>query len=176
MEELRRRELPVKIKIDRSSTGPLMNHSPLQGPLKSSPDTTSPTLSPSEPRQGQPWDTQANGQPSGYPAHDLHSVAPKAVSPSVSLPENDGSHSPSHSHTHSSPKTKLRAISRGWSPHRRSPTPRPSSQGIRLSPLPQNKKGSTDASKKPVLACLFCRGRKIACGPPLPGSLNKSCK
>ncbi|KDQ55701.1 hypothetical protein JAAARDRAFT_37116 [Jaapia argillacea MUCL 33604] len=29
--------------------------------------------------------------------------------------------------------------------------------------------------KKPVLACLFCRGRKIACGPPLPGSKDKTC-
>ncbi|KAF9478619.1 hypothetical protein BDN70DRAFT_808504, partial [Pholiota conissans] len=29
--------------------------------------------------------------------------------------------------------------------------------------------------KKPPLACLFCRGRKIACGPPLPGSDDKTC-
>ena len=29
---------------------------------------------------------------------------------------------------------------------------------------------------KPILACLFCRGRKIACRQPLPGSVAKSCK
>ncbi|KAJ7678673.1 hypothetical protein B0H17DRAFT_1078023 [Mycena rosella] len=27
-----------------------------------------------------------------------------------------------------------------------------------------------DRDKKPPLACLFCRGRKIACGPPQPGA------
>ncbi|KAH8080678.1 hypothetical protein BXZ70DRAFT_901342 [Cristinia sonorae] len=26
--------------------------------------------------------------------------------------------------------------------------------------------------KKPILACLFCRERKIACGQPLPGSVK----
>lgn len=30
--------------------------------------------------------------------------------------------------------------------------------------------------KKPALACHFCRGRKIACGPPAPGSSETSCK
>ncbi|KAF9497941.1 hypothetical protein BDN71DRAFT_1342993, partial [Pleurotus eryngii] len=29
--------------------------------------------------------------------------------------------------------------------------------------------------KKPPLACLFCRGRKIACGPPMPGSKDRTC-
>ncbi|KAF8549573.1 hypothetical protein OG21DRAFT_1421076, partial [Imleria badia] len=29
--------------------------------------------------------------------------------------------------------------------------------------------------KKPMLACFFCRGRKIACGPPQPGSEDKTC-
>jgi hypothetical protein len=31
-------------------------------------------------------------------------------------------------------------------------------------------------NRKPPLACLFCRGRKIACGPPPPESTDKSCK
>ncbi len=44
---------------------------------------------------------------------------------------------------------------------------------MRLSPLPTNKH---QVEKKPPLACLFCRGRKIACGAPLPGSLDKTCK
>ncbi|TFK66521.1 hypothetical protein BDN72DRAFT_771886, partial [Pluteus cervinus] len=29
--------------------------------------------------------------------------------------------------------------------------------------------------KKPSLACLFCRGRKIACGPPILGSKDQTC-
>ncbi|KAF9486716.1 hypothetical protein BDN71DRAFT_1425770, partial [Pleurotus eryngii] len=33
------------------------------------------------------------------------------------------------------------------------------------------------SDEKPLkLACLFCRGRKIACGPPLPGSKDRTCK
>ncbi|KAK0462547.1 uncharacterized protein EV420DRAFT_1194827 [Desarmillaria tabescens] len=39
--------------------------------------------------------------------------------------------------------------------------------------LPAHKRA---VGKKPSLACLFCRGRKIACGPPLPGSTDKTCK
>ncbi|KIM73070.1 hypothetical protein PILCRDRAFT_733990 [Piloderma croceum F 1598] len=31
-------------------------------------------------------------------------------------------------------------------------------------------------NRKAVIACLYCRKRKIACGPPLPGSKNNSCK
>jgi len=38
--------------------------------------------------------------------------------------------------------------------------------------LQQNKR-TTD--KKPALACLFCRARKIACGPPVPGTKEKTC-
>ncbi|KAF8597497.1 hypothetical protein BDV93DRAFT_452727 [Ceratobasidium sp. AG-I] len=29
--------------------------------------------------------------------------------------------------------------------------------------------------KKPALACLFCRKRKIACGPPPPDRQDKTC-
>ncbi|KAI0922606.1 hypothetical protein AcV5_009535 [Taiwanofungus camphoratus] len=29
--------------------------------------------------------------------------------------------------------------------------------------------------KKPIMACLFCRERKIACGPPVPGSADPRC-
>ena len=52
----------------------------------------------------------------------------------------------------------------------RSPSPRSS---LRLSPVPHTKR---TLDKKPALACLFCRGRKIACGPPQPGSKDKTCK
>jgi hypothetical protein len=44
------------------------------------------------------------------------------------------------------------------------------SPSIGLSSLPSKNL----PEKKPPLACLFCRGRKIACGPPLPG--KKTCK
>jgi len=37
----------------------------------------------------------------------------------------------------------------------------------------QQSKRTTD--KKPALACLFCRGRKIACGPPMAGTKGKTC-
>ncbi|KAG9102277.1 hypothetical protein FS749_009617 [Ceratobasidium sp. UAMH 11750] len=37
------------------------------------------------------------------------------------------------------------------------------------------KKDSSGAPKKPALACLFCRKRKIACGPPPPDSPDKTC-
>ncbi|KAF8070163.1 hypothetical protein FPV67DRAFT_1668042 [Lyophyllum atratum] len=56
----------------------------------------------------------------------------------------------------------------GW-PTVRAPSPR----GIRLSPLPPSRRPH---SKKPPLACIFCRGRKIACGPPDSGSSDRSCK
>lgn len=34
---------------------------------------------------------------------------------------------------------------------------------------------SLDSDKKPFLACLFCRTRKIVCGVPLPGYPDKTC-
>lgn len=48
-------------------------------------------------------------------------------------------------------------------------TPSPTMQ---FSPLPSDRQ----LEKKPPLACLFCRGRKIACGPPEPGSEDPTCK
>ncbi|KAI0783184.1 hypothetical protein C8Q75DRAFT_726413 [Abortiporus biennis] len=35
--------------------------------------------------------------------------------------------------------------------------------------------GGKEEKKKPVMACLFCRERKIACGPPPPGSKDRTC-
>ncbi|KAF8993677.1 hypothetical protein BDQ17DRAFT_1312024 [Cyathus striatus] len=75
-------------------------------------------------------------------------------------------------HTPSVPRTSVTApirqlVSRGtWPP--RSPSPAP----VRISPMAGARRGM---DKKPPLACLFCRGRKIACGPPLPGSKDKTC-
>ncbi|TFK25730.1 hypothetical protein FA15DRAFT_589864 [Coprinopsis marcescibilis] len=36
-------------------------------------------------------------------------------------------------------------------------------------------KAAKKSDKKPPLACLFCRGRKIACGPPVPGGDENTC-
>ncbi|KAL0956944.1 hypothetical protein HGRIS_003046 [Hohenbuehelia grisea] len=44
-------------------------------------------------------------------------------------------------------------------------------EGEGLTPPPSPSK----QDKKPRLACLFCRGRKIACGPPMPGSKDRTC-
>lgn len=172
MEELRRRELPVEIRSHRPLGDPLMNHLPFQDSLASS-HTTITTQVPEELRQEQPWGTQMSDKVSGYPVHELHSVPPEVASPTVSSPESDDSHTHNHSY---SPKPKHRTMSRSWSPHKRTPSPRAPSVGARLSPLPHNTKVSTDTDKRLTLACLFCRGRKIACGPPLPGSTDKSCK
>jgi hypothetical protein len=48
------------------------------------------------------------------------------------------------------------------------------SPSIGLGSLPPPPKNTPE--KKPPLACLFCRGRKIACGAPVPGSTKKTCK
>jgi hypothetical protein len=54
----------------------------------------------------------------------------------------------------------------------RSASPRPPRPLMPLTPLPVKR----PAEKKPPLACFFCRGRKIACRPPIPGSKDKTCK
>jgi len=41
-------------------------------------------------------------------------------------------------------------------------------------PKPSERK-SPAKKKKPVMACLFCRVRKIACAPPVPGGLETRC-
>ncbi|KAH6913843.1 hypothetical protein BKA70DRAFT_1095529 [Coprinopsis sp. MPI-PUGE-AT-0042] len=38
-----------------------------------------------------------------------------------------------------------------------------------------NRSAKKNGEKKPPLACLFCRGRKIACGPPVPGGDDHTC-
>ena len=70
---------------------------------------------------------------------------------------------PAHSHSHKHPTKWLNPISR------RSSSPR---MPMRISPLPSKR----TAGKKPPLACLFCRRRKIACGPPLLGSKDQTCR
>ncbi|KAJ3844004.1 hypothetical protein F5878DRAFT_603126 [Lentinula raphanica] len=45
---------------------------------------------------------------------------------------------------------------------------------MRLSPLPINRRPA-EKKKAQTLACNFCRVRKIACGPPLAGTVEKTC-
>lgn len=76
----------------------------------------------------------------------------------------------SQQHFHSPNETQSRHhAGRTASPYQRSPSPR---GGLRISPQPHPKRSM---DKKPALACLFCRGRKIACGPPVPGSKDRTC-
>ncbi|KAF8644822.1 hypothetical protein AX16_008279 [Volvariella volvacea WC 439] len=83
-----------------------------------------------------------------------------------------------HSH---SPMSKRMSLRRTPSPRTRSIGAIPDAgiaadcgAGAAQPPSPQSGKRQQD--KKPPLACLFCRGRKIACGPPVPGSKEKTCK
>ncbi|KAL0572773.1 hypothetical protein V5O48_009186 [Marasmius crinis-equi] len=46
---------------------------------------------------------------------------------------------------------------------------------MRISPLPSHRR-PVEKKKAQTLACNFCRGRKIACGPPVPGTVEKTCK
>ncbi|EGO00421.1 hypothetical protein SERLA73DRAFT_168168 [Serpula lacrymans var. lacrymans S7.3] len=88
---------------------------------------------------------------------------------SISLTEESDPH---HGHSHTGHSHSAAHRRRGGSPRRtRSPSPRFAAT-MRLSPLPSSKRL---LEKKPALACLFCRGRKIACGPPVPGSKDKTC-
>ncbi|KAF9531600.1 hypothetical protein CPB83DRAFT_76886 [Crepidotus variabilis] len=86
-------------------------------------------------------------------------------------------HHPGHSRQPTQVQTSARrsSPSRGsWSPGRSSPSRQTTSNsrsGVPLSPLPSQRQ----IEKKPPLACLFCRGRKIACGPPVAGSLDRTC-
>lgn len=40
----------------------------------------------------------------------------------------------------------------------------------------KRRKRTPEPRKPLVMACLFCRGRKIACGAPPPGSKDRSCE
>lgn len=95
-------------------------------------------------------------------AHTHSSIGSKARRQSA-----QASPSP-HSHLHNSPSkhNSLRHATNWSHRHRRSPSPI-----LQMNPGLHAKR----SDKKPHLACLFCRGRKIACGPPPPGSKDKTC-
>ncbi|KAA1472936.1 hypothetical protein DENSPDRAFT_213306 [Dentipellis sp. KUC8613] len=58
--------------------------------------------------------------------------------------------------------------------------PKASTRMRRIAPAPAPAPNRGGVAKKekppPFLACFFCRGRKIACTPPEPGSPDRSCK
>lgn len=66
---------------------------------------------------------------------------------------------------------RLRKAARAQSHPYNSPSTSPVRRSISLSELSRPAKG-----KKPIIACLFCRGRKIACGAPPPGSTDRTCE
>ncbi|KAG6917819.1 hypothetical protein DXG01_000879 [Tephrocybe rancida] len=112
-----------------------------------------------------PTSSIASSSSTSYTAH-AHNMPLKNQYPSMAYAD------PSlhHMHMHAYPKFynyyPPSTPQAGWPmmhPHR----------SIRLSPLSPTRRPIV---KKPPLACLFCRGRKIACGPPDPGSTDRSCK
>ena len=72
------------------------------------------------------------------------------------------------------PKAKKRAISTSRKVSPRLKVMSPKRLALHLSPAPATKKLASD--KRQTLACFFCRSRKIACGPPLFGSPDRTCK
>ncbi|KAG6895925.1 hypothetical protein C0992_011558 [Termitomyces sp. T32_za158] len=72
-----------------------------------------------------------------------------------------------------------------YSPPSPRPYPHPRSRSHSDSPSREHSKSASPPNKrpkmlrdkngKPIMACLFCRGRKIACGPPPKGSNDPTC-
>ncbi|EIW83497.1 hypothetical protein CONPUDRAFT_164428 [Coniophora puteana RWD-64-598 SS2] len=103
----------------------------------------------------------------GSPISPMSPTTSAGASSSSSLP-----HSHSHSHSHSRVHRRRASTPNTHAHVKHRSRSRSNSPKVRLSPNPSARKL---AEKKPALACLFCRGRKIACGPPLPGSNDKTC-
>ncbi|PPR07423.1 hypothetical protein CVT26_013739 [Gymnopilus dilepis] len=102
------------------------------------------------------------------PSMDI-SIDSSSRAPQDSLAQNQGSR-PGAPFPLIHPADKV-AVHGSWLEPEAGPSTAARSQSMRLSPLPSKRQ----LDKKPPLACLFCRGRKIACGPPLPGSPDKTC-
>ena len=101
--------------------------------------------------------------------HD-HIESPEHVGqayPCSSEPSPPAATAHDHDHDHDSEESTARSPAATEFLLNSAPSP-----SIGLSSLPSK----NTLEKKPPLACLFCRGRKIACGAPLPGSLKKTCK
>lgn len=112
----------------------------------------------------------------------LHAPAPRhAEVPKIIAADQPVVNAPStrrHHLTH-----RLRKAVRAQShPYTKGDSPS-SSPSRKSSPAPRKAKSkaakekrSSEGPKKPLLACLFCRGRKIACGAPPEGSTDNSCE
>ncbi|KIK69380.1 hypothetical protein GYMLUDRAFT_68009 [Collybiopsis luxurians FD-317 M1] len=78
--------------------------------------------------------------------------APASAMPTIAIPSPRAAESPS-------PRSDISSELSGF---------------MRLSPLPMNRRPA-EKKKAQTLACNFCRVRKIACGPPLAGTVEKTC-
>nr|GAT51907.1 predicted protein [Mycena chlorophos] len=65
-------------------------------------------------------------------------------------------------------KTARRASASATSPMSATDPGKPSGSGRQCKSVTRQKDKNGNKDRKPPLACLFCRGRKIACGPPIP--------
>ncbi len=80
-----------------------------------------------------------------------------------------------HDHSPSSLKHTPR-LGRTRSRRTRSMTSLPPASGTLTAGSSPTQPGKQQPNKKPPpLACLFCRGRKIACGPPMSESKERTC-
>lgn len=156
----------VKPNISALDDEPPMDHLPYPPPVHSvsphrfqaySPqDTMSHSPSPCSPHIVATSHRDASETPMTVPSQSYMFVEVESSSPAFIHTNQQQFHSPSET-PHGG---------RTGSPYQRSPSPR------QISPPPHPKRSM---DKKPALACLFCRGRKIACGPPVPGSKDRTC-
>ncbi|KAG2341088.1 hypothetical protein BDR05DRAFT_965973 [Suillus weaverae] len=165
----------IKPNLATLNEEPPMDHLPYPPPVHS--------VSPHQFQPYSPQDTTSHSPPPCSPhsatflatSHRDASEAPMTVpSQSYMFVEVESS-TPAFIHTnqqhyHSPNETPAHPHGgRTGTPYQRSPSPR---GALRISPPPHPKRSM---DKKPALACLFCRGRKIACGPPVPGSKDRTC-
>lgn len=114
--------------------------------------------------------------PSGRPDHAcVTSASTPSPPPQLSPPGNPRAKSPAkvqQGSVRSGPSTKARTSSTKAADDIHSePTGRPGESVIKLAVnVPREPK------KKPIMACLFCRERKIACGHPAPADEDRRCK
>lgn len=165
----------IKPNLSTLNDEPPMDHLPYPPPVHSVPprqfqpyspqDTMSESPSPCSPRSTTflpASHCDASEAPMTVPSQSYMFVEVESSTPAFIHTNQQHYHSPNEtsSHPHGG-KT--------GSPYQRSPSPR---GALRISPSPHPKRSM---DKKPALACLFCRGRKIACGPPVPGSKDRTC-
>ena len=176
--------------------GPLMDHLPYEqvddnlhisdgqpeAPTRSSScQHVSDTAEPLTQNAQEPSDNSPLASRSVAPLPSLTVAIPPAAR-TTEQAEQPSPHTPSTSrsqpHSPCSPRPSKNHAQRVLARQHRSPSPRmtlrpPSRTSMRITPLPGTKR---QLERKPPLACLFCRARKIACGAPAPGSTDRTCK